>query len=275
MNQGGFYGLIMDFLDKNYPLNKIYQPKISETLQNQVVKDLSNTIKYEQFFFVLNLLNREIEHCHGLSNWLGYRDENFKFIDYVRNIHPRHKDSLNLNALSAIKLSQARQFEVRFMNQKIVAMFPIRHNNGSYFLVKRSLYPFQIDENGLVLAYLNHFVIIKEYTEDDVIEARVGKENVIESPLENAFFSDLKKNEGIGILKKMKLNDFEIEVLKLVNQFPDLTQDELANKMDINAITFKKTNSKRILEKFRTHYNLEKNFTLKDAAQYLKKEGLI
>jgi hypothetical protein len=120
-------------------------------------------------FFVLNIIKRKIEHVHGIADWLGYPDSTFSFQDYIKIIHPRHLPSHNMLADSAFKTANSDEFSIKFMSQRIVIQLPLRHYNGKYILVKRTLSPFQINKDGRILSYLNHFVILKDYNELDVI----------------------------------------------------------------------------------------------------------
>ena len=275
MENKSFLQIALEQLEKLYPQNADYKPLVDERTQVSEIQNLKFTVKYEQFFFVLNLVNRKIEHANGLSEWMGYADGQFGLFDYFKIIHPRHLQTLNLNATSAFDTANSEEFDLKFMHQKIVIQLPLLHQNGKYYLTKRTLYPFQIDKSGKVLSYLNHFVLLKEYQEFDVLDIRVGKENqIIAQSEENA----LKKNQSENldkIIQDLGLNEREYSILKLLANNPKLKHKEIANILGENIITIQKTDSKRILNKVREYFQIEAFSNLKEVALFMKREGIL
>ena len=84
METKSFLEFALTELEKRYPVNGTYEPLIDEKTQIAEIKNLTKAIKYEQCFFVVNLLKRKLEHVHGISQWLGYPDDTFGFIDYFK-----------------------------------------------------------------------------------------------------------------------------------------------------------------------------------------------
>ncbi|MCP9767896.1 hypothetical protein EGI22_08225 [Lacihabitans sp. LS3-19] len=275
MEDKSFLQIALEQLEILYPSDVEYNPIVEEKAQVAEIKILKNTIKYEQFFFVLNLTNRKIEHAHGLSDWLGYADSQFGLFDYFKIIHPRHLQSLNINATSAFDTANSDEFNLKFMHQKIVVQLPLLHKNGKYYLTKRTLYPFQIDKSGKVLSYLNHFVLLKEYQAFDVLDIRVGKDNQLNaSKEENALKK--KQSESLDkILQELGLKDREFAILKLLSEKPNLKHKEIAEILGENIITIQKTDSKRILNKARDYFQIEAFSNLKEVAMFMKREGLL
>ncbi len=266
---------ILVVLDKHYPENEVYEPIISESVQLNEIENLKRTVNYEQFFFVLNIVKRKIEHVHGVAEWLGYADSTFSFFDYIKIIHPRHLPSLNMLADSAFKTANSDEFSIKFMSPRIVIQLPLRHYNGKHILVKRTLSPFQINKDGRVLSYLNHFVILKEYNELDTLDARVGNNYEITSVEEILAVKD-KQPKLIDTEKKpFGLNKKELSILYQIANNQAITQKEICANLGLSLDTLRKTYNRRILSKARESFEIETFETIKDVAIYLKNEGHI
>lgn len=270
-----FLQLALEHLEQLYPTNAKYYPVVNEKIQLAEIAYLKNTIKYEQFFFVMNLTARKIEHAHGLSDWMGYADSQFGLYDYFKIIHPRHLQSLNINATSAFDTANSNEFELKFMHQKIVVQLPLLHQNGKYYLTKRTLYPFQIDKGGKVLSYLNHFVLLKEYEDFDVLDVRVGKSNSVNSLEEGTALRKKQEVDALKQLSEMGFNDREVAILKMLANNPLLTHKKIAESLNENLLTIQKTDSKRILNKARKYFKIEAFSKLNQVALYLKREGIL
>ena len=262
-------------LDKRYPVNAQYDFLVELETQKKEISNLQVICKYEQFFFVVNLAERKIEHAHGLSDWMGYADETFSLFDYFKIIHPRHLTALNMSAQSAFNTANSDDFKLNFMGQRVVVQVPLLHKNGTYLLTKRTLYPFQIDKKtGNVTAYLNHYVVLKEYEQMDALDLRVGNQNVIRTEIENRALKENQKMLLNTSEKPFGFNENEISILKLIASKPDIKQHEICEILDISLNTLKKTTNGRILKKARDHFDIEAFSTIKEIALFLKKEGV-
>ena len=262
-------------LETRYPANAEYDFLVDSEIQNREIEILKSICKYEQFFFVVNLAERKVEHVHGLSDWLGYANETFSFYDYFKIIHPRHLTALNMSAQSAFNTANSDSFKLNFMGQRVVIQIPLLHSNGTYLLTKRTLYPFQIDKKtGNVTAYLNHYVLLKDYEPLDALDLRVGNQNVIKTDLENTALNQNQKMLLASTLKPFSFNENEISILRLIAKRPEITQLEICKELDISINTLKKTTNSRILKKARACFDIEAFSNIKEVALYLKKEGI-
>ncbi len=276
MIQQNFLQIALEELNKRYPADARYDFLVDKSTQETEISNLKKTVKYEQFFFVLNLPERKIEHAHGIGEWLGYADGSFALFDYFKIIHPRHLAALNMSAKSAFETANSDAFSLKFMGQKIVIQIPLLHANGKYILTKRTLYPFQIDKKtGMVTSYLNHYVVLKEYQDLDALDLRVGNEAELMTKAEN---KALKKNQKILLdasNKPFSFNPNEIKILELIASKPDITQKEICKTLAIKLETLQKTTNRRIIAKAREHFNIEAFSSMKEVAMFLKKEGVI
>jgi hypothetical protein len=268
------YKNAMSILDSFYPNDSNYRPQISPETQFEELKQLNQTIKYEQFYFVLDLVDKKIKNVSGLSDWLEYPNETFDIMEYLKIMHPRHRLSIFNSAISAFQLANSSDFMLKFMNQRLVAQLPLLHKNGKYYVCKRSLYPFQISDTGQIMAYLNHFVIIKEYDELDTLDLRIGNNAVIKQGFEMDAYQ-----KGLSIFNKeaslnFGFNKKEILILEALANDASLGHAELAKLLDINLSTLKKTYNSRILNKARSYFNIESFSNIKEVAQFMRREGL-
>jgi hypothetical protein len=261
-------------LEKTYPSDFPYEPLISVERQIEDVAQLKNCVKYEQFFFVVNLAKRSIEFQHGLEDWLGYNSTQFDFFKYFSTIHPRHLSSLNSLAGSAFSVANSGNYQVAYMNHRVVIQIPLKHKNGNYLLFKRTLYPFQIDKSGKVTSYLNHFVLLRDYEESDSLDMRIALNQRVVSGSENVEVQETKK-KNIAEIDLLPFSKTEIRILELFIENPSLTNSEVAFKIGHKETTMRKTHNSRILNKARDFFGIEGFKETKDVAKYLHKEGLL
>lgn len=262
------------FLDHHYPDNREYHPVISKERQYTELAKLRNCVDYEQFFFVLDLPSKSVIHAHGLDLWLGYNNASFKFYDYFKSIHPKHRISLNQLATSTFQVANSGNFDVAFMNHRMIIQIPLLHGNGSYQLFKRTLYPFQIDKSGLVTAYLNHFVLLRDYDESDSLDLRIAlnQRTITTSENDAVLFTNKAIIERRHILPFSKT---EKAILRAFINNSEINHKEISELTGLNLNTLKKTHNSRILKKARDHFQTQAFKTIKEVAEYLKGEGLL
>lgn len=269
------YQFALKKLDILYPKHKEYELIIDAKTQQLEIENLKHTIKYEQFFFVVDLLERKLKHVHGISDWLGYADPTFSFLDYFKIMHPNDLASLDMLANSSFETANSKKFEINFMREKITAQLALKHFNQNYISIKRSLYPFQFDKSGKVVAYLNHFVILKEYNPADVIPPRFSNDQKIQlhPEEENARANTLKSLDKI--IEPLKLSETEAAILKLFLQKPEYSNENVSNELNIPLSTVKNTASPRILKKARTYYKMPEIIYLKDLVAFIQKKYML
>src|SRR5689334_23090310 len=65
--------------------------------QQREVNLLKETLGSERFFFIVDLLNFEIQEVQGIQKWLGYPQKEFSLKQYWNQVmHPGRKQSLLL-----------------------------------------------------------------------------------------------------------------------------------------------------------------------------------
>jgi hypothetical protein len=260
----------LQLLEQRYPLDFPYAPTVSAERQTTEINKLKSTLDFEQCFFVFNLPERRLENVHGFTNWFGYPDNSFNLMTYFNAIHPGFMETLHINAQAAFNTANEPKQAVRFMDDKVVTNLPIRHRNGHYILTKRSLYPFQIDKSGLVTAYLNHFILLKPYEQTDRTDFRTGKRQTLVNQDVAAAVKEqrLLTLEQDNISKTFSQNEWK--VLHELVADPEVTQTQIAEKLNIRKETIQKTYNHRILKKARQRFEPHEFTSIKDVAAFLK-----
>lgn len=275
MNLDEIYQQALNLLEQYCPSDSDFEKIVNGEIQEREIENLKKITKYEQFFFVLDLAEKKIKHAHGVGEWLGYEDNTFSLYQYFKIMHPRFIKSMFMLAASSFETANSQRFKIKFMQNKIIAQIALKHSNGKYLLIKRTLYPFQIDKKtGNVIAYLNHFVVLKDYEELDAIEPRIGKNDILKMQDEEAYLN-VVKDQLLTTKNPFRLNEKEILILKLIADNPTISQKEISEELKISLSTLRKTDNRRILDKARETFDTEEFKSIKDVALFLRREGVI
>lgn len=275
MNLNEALVMVTSLLDKLYPQKTDYITIVSNEKQKQEVQKLAESIKYEQFFFVLDLVNRKVIHAHGLKKWLGYDEGNFTLLKYLSIIHPRHLESLNVFAQAAFETANSKEHQISFMEQKYSVQLPLLHESGNYISTKRNLYPFQISEDGKVLAYLNHFTIVKEDFDATIaLNPEVKTTNQkSQKDLANIVVKQKAKSIIANSFKIAGFSQRQLKILRAMVDNPTKNQGQIFDELGIKST--RNTDISRIITQARLYYEYEDFTTLKEIAFFLQREGLI
>lgn len=277
MNTQDFLTKFRNLIDELYPLDAKYDGIVSYEKQLEHIESLKKSISYEQLFFVLNLENRQIEHAHGLEDWLGLHSSQFDIYRYLSIIHPSHYLSLMHLASSSFKIANSGDYDLAFMSHRVVIQIPLRHSNGKYLLFKRTLYPFQIDKSGKVTAYLNHFVLLREYLEEDSLAMRVSLNTRIVSLGEHDSVTN-DKLARVSNYGALPFNKQYLKFLKRLADYPESTNKELAAYCNVKESTVSKSWNVRINKIAKEFFKKERfgdGEKVKHIASFMRKEGLI
>lgn len=255
--------------------NQQISSAISKTIHEEEVKLLAETIKYEKFFFVVDIINQEIKHAHGIKQWLGYDEYKFSFGFYATLIHPNYIEATFLLAKSTLALVNSNSIEQGFMKEKIVIQIALRHANGHYILVKHTISSWDYDSTTKVsIAYLNEFTILEEYDETE-------KSSTLKPRITDIYGTRLLNIENIVRESSYKILEsnkrFSIQELRILRKYaynPTITSNEVANTFKIKPNTID-TYNRRIISKFSYIYPNEKVQSAKEIAQFLRKECFI
>jgi hypothetical protein len=249
------------------------EPVVEETIQQNEINLLKQTLGGERFFFVIDMPSFSMQHPNGINKWLGYSEQEFtlKFYwDVV--VHPAAKKTLLLVVMQMYQMLCSGKYPLEFMVQRFSTKIPLKHKNGHYLLTKKTSSIFQYDTQNRLLAYMDEFTIIGNYNGESAIEPRMYNAT-----------GTLELEKQVEILKKsiqqfleMKIYSVnELQIARKLAYHPTISQTTLAKEFGVSKHTVN-TYYKRFLAKTREFFHkteLELPTTL-EAALFLKKEGL-
>lgn len=268
------YKQAITILNQLFPETEEFEPKVSKSLQAKELRLLDETIKYERFFFVVDLLERKITYTNGLERWMGYRDTDFNLNKYFHIMHPRHLESMNMLAQATFQTAHSGKYKISFMEQKYIVQIPIQHIQGHYLLTKRTLSPFQIDTKGRITAYLNEFSIIGKHEPSHALEPWLfdSQGNQL-----NEAASEIRQRADEILDRQKRPRPFTVQQLRILRKLAyhnDVSLSQIAQNLQIKP-TSMETHSRRLLENARTYFVNDNLKTLKDVAIYAKREGYV
>ncbi len=238
--------------------------------QQHEVDLLKETLGSERFFFVIDLLNFEIQEVYGIQKWLGYSEKEFSLKQYWNQVmHPSRKQSLLLIARQLYETLCKGAYPLEFMVQRFASLTPLKHYNGHYVLAKKTSSTFQFDTGNRLTAYLNEFTIIGEYNGEALQPRMINANGEKETEKEKEIMQ-----KAIACFLKMKVFTVnELQCIRKLAYNPDITQAEIANELNLSPHTVD-TYYKRFLIKSRDFFSKEFRSVL-DAALHLRHEGLL
>lgn len=231
------------------------------------------SVYYERFFFVVNLVEFKISDVHGVHRWLGYSDSEFTIETFFRIIHP---DALRIMYLTTSKIFEmlcTGSFPIKNnLDTKYITLIPLKRISGEYINVKKVSSILEYDNNNKLLSYLNEFTIIGMYNKDDIpiLKPRItndkGDNNgILEKKLMQIISSSLDH------LKIFSMQ--ELRILRAIAYNQQITRKDLCERFKISLSTVD-TYYKRILLKSRSAFNHDFQ-TAAEIAYFLKKQALI
>jgi hypothetical protein len=242
---------------------------VSPEQQQKELTSLKETIGSRRFFFVTNLENYEIQNAQGIERWLGYSERDFTMKKYHDILHPGRKKAVLMIALHLYNTLCTGQYTLNFMVQRYGSLIALKHYRGHYILANKISSVFQYDTSNRLTACLHEFTIVNEEYNGE--------------PLAPKFFTSMGEDEirGVEILQKIvehfaRMKVFsakELQVARKLAYEPGIKQKQVADLLQISQDDLHQYYS-RLLRKARDFFHHEFPNTV-DAAQYLRKEGLI
>jgi len=245
---------------------------VPEEVQQKEISLLKDTLMNgERFFFVINLLNFEMEHAHGIQKWLGYGEKEFSLRQYWDTVvHPSRRQSLLLIVRHMYELLCRGAYPLQFMVQRFATLVPLRHRQGHYILTKKTASVFQYDKNNRLISYLDEFTIISHsYHGEPLQPVMYNSHGERELEKERAIMNQVM--ERFVCMKVFTRS--ELQTIRCLVYDTNITQSEIARQMGCTVNTIS-TYYRRFLAKARDFYGQDFPSVL-DAALYLKREGLI
>lgn len=247
---------------------------VEENIQQAELEFLRETIRHQRFFFVVDLATQSILHPHGIKEWLGYDESTFSFQFYSSLIHQNHLEPVLLLSKSIFELVFQKKVDIAFMRDKYTIDIALRHANGHYMLVRRTLSCWNFDLNTqMPTAYLNEFTILENYEEEHSRGIRPRITDLYNNRVKN--YEDFVRETSSKTLESKKKFSFqELRILRKYAYNQDLNSKNIAEAFKISTATVD-THHRRIIQKFNNIYPSHEMKSAKDIAQFLRKEYFI
>jgi hypothetical protein len=257
---------VFSYFEKDF--NKI-TPVVPESEHVREINLLKQNIENERFFFVVNLLDFEVEYVHGISKYLGYSEKEFTFRKYWNDlIHPT-KQPLKLLARHMYEMLCSGKYELKFMVQRFASLVPLKHRDGHYILTKKTSSVFQYDTKNRLIAYVDEFTIIGDYN-GEAFSPRMWfdydeKDPIAKRELLAKLFDDFVKMKIFA--------PKELQLARTLSINPDISADEIQAQIGISKASIS-TYQKRLLKKSREFFKIDFP-SYAEAVAYLKKECIL
>ncbi|MEA5458454.1 hypothetical protein VB796_05360 [Arcicella sp. LKC2W] len=261
---------LKEFTKKQFLENQSEDLLVSEKEQQDELMMLTTGLRYEQFFFIVNVSDFSIVYAKGLEE-IGYHSDNFDMIQYVQAIpSPGILQLMSLMWRKIFEFNMEAKTLLAFLKPKFIVQLPFKNSQGELMLVKRTISPFQFTSDGKLLQYLSEFTVIKKGFNNEAPEPRftdippdlVDKYNVFINRAfiwENSPFSPKEM-----IILQAYASDTENKSL-----------DEFAKVTEVTASTLKFYN-KEIINKAKEYFGEHYTFsTAKEVAHFLNRCGVL
>lgn len=245
-----------------------YNKQVTAAMQHNEIELLKETVRYERFFFVLDLHHWTIREVHGVGRWLGYDDDEFNLTTFLSIMHPVQTEAHNASATILIEGSMRGDWPIEFMKHRYVTQMALRHKNGDYLLVKRLASVFQYNEEHKLLEYINEFTILDQYR-GEPYSIRVAKGDGSYLNWEAEMIERIK-----AFFKDKSLFSFqEIRILRKYAYHDDIDSKKISDFFKIKPSTIH-THHRRILKKAERLFN-RKFENAREVAHYMKDQWLL
>ncbi len=135
---------------------------VPEYLQKQELEKLSAGLRFEQFYFVVDVKEMRIIHAAGMEQ-IGFNSETFEMAQYAKLLPS--KGILQLLSVFWFKIFEFCEIEkelLNFLAPKYIVQIPMKNAKSEIMLVKRTISPFQFtSESRKLTQYLSEFTIVK------------------------------------------------------------------------------------------------------------------
>lgn len=235
------------------------------------LKLLADTLHRGNFFFVVDYQTGRLEHAHGLSQWLGWDDQHFQLAHYFQIILPSHLPSLTIMAANALRIAQSSNFPLSFTANKLVVQIPLRHRDGTYWLCKRTVSPWQYSSNRRILALLNEYTLVKPYEGEPLSPHIIAANGLRTEALEN-----LLRTYNFDSLQNAQTRPFttaELRIARKLAYTPGVSVRELSEAFKSSERTIE-THLRHIRIKAAEHFMIPFATSL-EAARYIRGQALI
>jgi DNA-binding CsgD family transcriptional regulator len=246
-------------------------PCVSTDEQALELRLLTDTLPKGNFFFVVDYQTGQISHAHGLKQWLGWDDAGFQLAHYFQIILPSHLPSLTIMAANALRIIHASNIPMGFMSNKLVVQIPLQHADGTYWLCKRTVSPWQYASNRRVLSLINEYTLVKPYEGEPLSPHVIAANGLRSEALET-----LLRTYNFDSVQTAQTRPFTIAELRIARKLaynPGVSVRELGEAFKSSARTVE-THLRHIRIKATEHFMIPFATSL-EAARYIRGQGLV
>jgi len=244
---------------------------VPETVHEQELQIMRQSLRTEQFFIVVDFVNLTIVNAAGLEE-IGYDSTRFTFRQYLSTFPSQGMLQLiTMVGKQAFALSQ--QSVASFMKPNYISHIPITAADGQVMLAKRTLSPWQFTSTGKLTSYVAEFTILKPY-ENEPMNPRIVN---ADPTLIRAFNAITAKSFANLPAKANLFAPKEIDIMRLYvdEKNEELTARELAGLAGVAHNTLN-TYNKLIIGKAKAMFGDDLPVrTAKEVAVFLQKSGLL
>lgn len=261
---------VKDYTQKKINQNQLSNIVVSTHLQQEELEKLEIGLRYEQFFFVVDVIDFKIIHARGIDI-IGYNNEQFDMFQYLQAIPS--KGLLQLFILmwrNIFNFNVEEDTPLQFLKPKFIVQMPIKHANGDIFLVKRTISPFQFTKSGMITQYLSEFVVIKKTFDNEPPEPRFTDipEKMVEKYAQFINRDFIWENSPFSPKEMIIVNTY-------AHSHPETSVDIIAKELNLKVSTLKFYN-KAILRKAQDFLGEHYIFTTaREVAVFFKKSGIL
>lgn len=248
-------------------------PCVSADEQATELNQLAQTLTHERFYFVANYKAGGLfEHVNGVADNLGFTNDTFQVADYFSSIHPGALPSLRQMAQIALRVTAAANFPLAFVQNKLVVQLPIRRSTGEWWLCRRTLSPWQFDNQRRIWAVLNEYVFVKPFDGEAlspyVIAANGMRSEALEQVLRTQNFEYLLENA-----QTRPFTVSELRIARKLSYQHTLSVRELSIAFKTSERTME-THLRNIRKKASEHF--QQSFpTSLEAVRYIRAQALV
>ncbi|MBL0048950.1 MAG: hypothetical protein IPP32_12735 [Bacteroidetes bacterium] len=250
------------------PLNKSYNPQISNEKQKKVLDRLRMNSDNRVFSFVIDGISEKLIHPVGISKYLGYSEDTFSIADFLGLTHPQHSIEHWITGVSIWNLLDKHKKFATFDDIQFVHQLALKHVDGSFLFCTCNAFIFQISDCGKAISYGYQFSILKNWEGEHFSSSIADKLKIREDILE------LLKNEKIKNFIESKIFlDSHMPVLRQLAYLEEKTSKSVADNLELTQNTIKSHN-KELLKRAKDVFHKDFKNSL-NLAEYLRNQSLI
>jgi hypothetical protein len=227
-----------------YPNDIEHVSAINNADRLQMLKELDERIKNEQFSFSINIRKNAITHCTGVKRWLGYSDNQFSIKNYLYIMHPVHAIVQGFYAVAMFDfLSKEAISLTEMMQLTFVSLLALKHKNGHFIYCKNESRPLLLTKDVQIIEYTNEFTVVKTFINEHYsfrIYDITGHKPDLEEKIKASVKYYFEKQSGFSVQ--------ELRILRRYAALKDITSEKIAKSFKIEKSTVA-TYNKRILNK--------------------------